>query len=152
MPISSGPRQVTVNDIIHADERVVALKKKYQEAQNKKNQKVLDISYVESDIIKTMGAFEYLNNFNEVDEARADLLPEFRRLITRKHILIEEIRDEERAMEEYTQTFNKLADEIVKDLQRQFGQSGSAPESGESAPEVSAPECDCHNPDCNCQH
>ena len=137
------PKQVTVSDIIHADQRVIELKKVYAGFQNKKNEIILDLSRVEADIIKTMGAFEYLNKFSEIDEAQKELLPEFRRLITRKNVLIEEVKNAETSLEQCTDTFNKLAEQIVADLKKQFRQ----PQSAESCPE-SCPDCDgncgCH--------
>ena len=137
------PKQVTVSDIIHADQRVIELKKVYAGFQNKKNEIILDLSRVEADIIKTMGAFEYLNKFSEIDEAQKELLPEFRRLITRKNVLIEEVKNAETALENCTTTFNKLAEQIVADLKKQFRQ----PQSAESCPE-SCPDCDGN---CGCQ-
>lgn len=143
---TNQPHQVTVNDIIHSDERVIQLKKTYQEFANKKNQLIFDISHVEAEIIKTMGAFEYLNQFapEDVVNEKNNLLPTFRTLITKKNNIIKEIAVQDNGMKGTEATFNKLADEIVKDLQKQFRQPGTAscPESGESCPE-SAPEDEC---------
>lgn len=135
MPITQPPKQITVNDIIHSDERVIQLKKIYQEHQNQKNELILNISHVEADIIKTMGAFEFLNDFQETNEAKKELLPTFRVLITKKRQMIDAIKAEDKTMEDTTNDFNKLAQEIVKDLQKQF----KGPVSAESCPE-SAPD------------
>lgn len=137
MSPTGQPKQVTVNDIIHADNRVIELKKVYAGFQNKKNEIILDLSRVEADIIKTMGAFEYLNKFTEIEDAQKELLPEFRRLITRKNVLIEEVKNAETSLEHCTDTFNKLAEQIVADLKKQFRQ----PQSAESCLE-SCPDCD----------
>lgn len=154
MPMQGQPRQVTVNDIIHADPRVVAIKQEYTKVQNEENEDILKLSYAEADKIANMGAFKYLNNYDEVEEARKELLPEFRKLITQIHILIENLKDKRMLKEELTNKFNKLAEEIVEDLKKKFRphpeSSESGLESGESASESG--NCACGNPDCGCKH
>lgn len=153
MPITQPPRQVTVNDIINSDERVVALKKTYHEFANKKQELILAISRVEADIIKTMGAFEYLNGFDDAHVAQNELLPKFRALIAQKNLLIEAIKAQDAGMEGTTKQFQVLQQEIIKELQAQFTQPGSAESCPESAPtNESAPDGECHGDcgDCKC--
>jgi hypothetical protein len=146
MPIQQPPRQVTVNDIINSDERVVALKKTYHEFANKKNALILAISRVEADIIKTMGAFEYLNNFTDILEAQTELLPKFRGYVQQKQALIEEIKTQDIGMENATKQFQVLQGEIIKELQAQFSGPGTAscPESCESCPDDTCACGECH--------
>lgn len=130
MPTGQSQR-VTVKDIVDADERVIKLKKMYQDLMNNKNQLILEISRVEADIIANMGAFTYLNNFNDIDEAQKELLPKFRILITKKRTIIDTIKNTEIGMKDLEKHYDKIAQDIVKELQKQFKQpeTASCPES-----------------------
>ena len=118
MPAQPQQKPITVNDIVHSDPRVLELKKQYNAIAKLKNELILQISYIEADIIATMGAFEYLNAFTEVEEARAELMEKFRPLIVKKQGLIEEIASQDIAMDEKTKAFETLANQIVEDLKK----------------------------------
>jgi hypothetical protein len=140
-------RPMTVNDVIHADERVVNLKKQFQEHQEDKNRLVLQLAYVEADIIKEMGAFEYLNNFTDTDEARLELSKRFPALTQQKAILIRGVSHKDKLMQECEESFKKLADSIVADLQKKVEEMRKQMEkASQSAPELPAvPTCSCES-------
>jgi benzoyl-CoA reductase/2-hydroxyglutaryl-CoA dehydratase subunit BcrC/BadD/HgdB len=109
-----------------------------------KNNFILDISRVEADIIKTMGAFEYLNEFVHTEEAKSELLARFLPLVVSKNNLIKKIDEQDKLMEATTKTFESLANSIVEDLKKAASAIEKQVSSQESAPEscLGCPQCD----------
>lgn len=137
MPEQPQQRQITVNDIIHSDERVINLKKEYNGYLNQKNDLIIAVAHAESNIIYTMGAFEYLNAFTDTDDARADLLKKFMPYVIEKARLVKAIDEKDKLMEATTKRFEDLANSIVEDLKKAM-EHPQAP-TNQSAPE-SAPD------------
>lgn len=139
-------KQVTIQDIIQSDPRVVQLKKEYNELVQKRNALILDISFCESDIIRKMGQFEIVDPSLDVD-LYSHLKSEFIKLSAQKHNLILTIAGGEKEMQKKQGEFEFLAEVIVDELKAQVG-VGQQPQSGEFKPgeEEENHHCEC-NPD-----
>lgn len=150
-------KPLTVNDIIHGDERTIQLKKEYNEYAQAKNNAILDISRVEADIIKEIGAVEYVESLlvgeqnisapdlelvESLKNEKARLVAKFNQLILDKSKWITFIALQDKNMEGCTERFNKLADSIVEELKATAKrmQEGINVPAEQSAPDHSAPD------------
>lgn len=119
--MSEQPK-LTVNDIIHNDERVVKIKQEYNQLAHKKNQLILELSNIESDIMKTMGKYELMSGYdcNEVtamDNTKYYLvLDNFKTLAREKAMVIEAVKQIEQGIILKEKSFETLANLIVEEL------------------------------------
>lgn len=145
---TENSKPLTVNDFIHSDPRIIELKKEYNDCISKKNQFILDVARAEADIIYTMGAFEYLNNFKDTEDAHVELLAKFNPLILIKSKLIQDISDMDKKMEETTGRFEALANAIVEELKKKADELIKAKTENEPPKPEDNKTCECVGDDC----
>lgn len=118
---------MNINELIHQDGRVQKIKQEYNQLNQKKNELILVLSAVESDLIKHMGGFEILNKL--AHPHLPELLKGFHPLVAAKRKSIMAVASIEFAMKRTEKSFENLANMIVDELKAKAGIK--TPQSGE---------------------